>query len=108
MSPNDRPTAVFAFNDGIAYGCYSCFGRHNIKVPEEISLVGFDQSEKFNIAFGSITTVDVNIEAMIEYTCWYLLGRITGVTPEIQAKKIDTKIIDCGTARGIVTNEKEN
>lgn len=98
MPQRDRPTAVFAFNDNMAYGCYSCFERYNVKVPREISIVGFDRTERFTIAFGHITTVDVNIKAMVEYSCWYLFSRLTGKSPEIIAKiMIDTQLVDYGS-----------
>lgn len=102
MPEDERPTAVFAFNDDMAFGCYSCFERHGVKVPGEISIVGFDRSDRFSSAFGPITTVDVNIDAMISYTCWYLRGRLNGTAPDVCAKiQIDTSIIDGRTTRRI-------
>lgn len=41
--PN-RPTAVFAANDEIAYGFYLAAKDHEVRIPEEISIVAFDDS----------------------------------------------------------------
>ena len=96
----ERPTAVFAFNDDMAYGCCSCFRRHGVQVPQDISVAGFDRSERLDMAFDPITTVDVNIEALISYACWYLSGRLTKSTPDACVKiQVETHIIDRGTVR---------
>ncbi|CEK15158.1 LacI family DNA-binding transcriptional regulator [Chthonomonas calidirosea] len=38
----ERPTAVFCSNDELAIGALKAFAEHGVKVPEEISLIGFD------------------------------------------------------------------
>ena len=100
MGESERPTAVFAFNDDMAFGCYSCFERAGIRVPEEISIVGFDKSDRYSYIFPSITTLDVNVGAMIEYSCWILSECLNGTAPRCNAKiQIDTTICDNGTIR---------
>jgi len=46
LSRQPRPTAVVAGNDETAYGLWLSLRRHAVKVPDEISLVGFDDREK--------------------------------------------------------------
>lgn len=100
MPPSERPTAVLAFNDDMAYGCYSCFERAGVRVPEEISIVGFDKSDRYNSIFPLITTVDVNVDAMIKCACWILSGYLNGMAPGFCAKiQIETTICDNGTIR---------
>jgi DNA-binding LacI/PurR family transcriptional regulator len=38
----DPPTAVFAFNDGMAIGAYQAANRAGLRIPDELSVVGFD------------------------------------------------------------------
>ena len=98
-----RPTAVFAFNDDMAFGCYSCFVRAGLKVPDDISIAGFDKSNRYNHIFPGITTVDVNINAMIEYACWILSGYLSSTAPNYSVNiQIDTTIYDNGTIRPIL------
>lgn len=42
LSPGDRPTAVIAYNDVMALGALHAIRAHGLRVPEEISVVGFD------------------------------------------------------------------
>lgn len=107
MPASDRPTAVFAFNDDMSFGCLSCFEKHGLSVPGDISLVGFDKSDRFQSIFRPITTVDVNIDAIVEYTYWYLSGRLAGSAPKTNARiDIDAAIVDNGTVR-VIRPEQE-
>ena len=98
MNESERPTAVFALNDDMAFGCYSSIERAGIRVPGDISIVGFDKSDRYSSIFPMITTVDVNVDAMIEHTCWILSGYLDGTAPGFSVKlQIDTTFIDNGT-----------
>jgi LacI family transcriptional regulator len=103
MKSSERPTAVFAFNDDLAYGCYSVFQRHGLSVPDDISIVGFDKSDRYSGMFPPISTVDVNLNAIVDYAFWYLTGCLSGRAPESRAKiQIDAAFCDNGTIRNIL------
>jgi DNA-binding LacI/PurR family transcriptional regulator len=38
----DRPTAIFAESDEMAYGALRALRRHGLRVPEDMALIGFD------------------------------------------------------------------
>jgi DNA-binding LacI/PurR family transcriptional regulator len=102
MKSAERPTAVFAFNDDLAYGCYSVFQRQKISVPGDISIVGFDKSDRYSGMFPPISTVDVNLDAIVDYASWYLAGRFSGQAPETCSKiQIDAAFCDNGTVKNI-------
>ncbi len=42
LKNNVRFTAIFAFSDIIAWKCWSCLNKKGIRVPEDVSIVGFD------------------------------------------------------------------
>jgi LacI family transcriptional regulator len=95
-----RPTCVFAFNDDMAFGCYSALFQAGIRVPEDISIVGFDKSDRYDSIFPALTTVDVNIDALVEYACWVITGCIEGLAPKFCAViQIDVSISDHGTVK---------
>ena len=42
--PSHLPTGIVAFNDDIAAAAMSVFAQHGLSVPEDISIIGFDDS----------------------------------------------------------------
>lgn len=42
LQRKERPTAVFAFDDTLAYGVYQAAQELGISIPEELSVVGYD------------------------------------------------------------------
>lgn len=43
-SPGSRPTAIFAANDNIAMGVMAAAHRHGITIPEDLALVGYNDT----------------------------------------------------------------
>lgn len=52
-----KPTAVFAANDLIAYGIYQSLQKHNLLIPSDISVVGFDNLFTSQFLNPGLTTV---------------------------------------------------
>ena len=53
----DPPTAVFAASDQMALGVYEAVRRRGLRVPEDLSVVGFDDLELATWASPPLTTV---------------------------------------------------
>jgi len=53
----DPPTAIFAFNDNVAVGVMRAARARGLRVPEDLSVVGFDDSEQAEIVLPALTTV---------------------------------------------------
>lgn len=53
----DRPTAVFAFNDDTALGVYHAAARAGVRVPDDVSVVGFDDMPHALWMIPPLTTV---------------------------------------------------
>ena len=45
LTGSDRPTALFCFNDRMALGAYNSARRLGLRIPEDLSVVGFDNLE---------------------------------------------------------------
>jgi LacI family transcriptional regulator len=44
LSANPRPTAIFACSDWVAFGIYRVAAEMNIRIPEDLSIVGYSDS----------------------------------------------------------------
>ncbi len=53
----NRPDAIFAINDPVAIGVFAHLKQQNIKIPEDIALVGFCNNPISALIEPSITTV---------------------------------------------------
>ena len=56
------PSVLIAANDIIAFGSLNAFLEMNIKVPEEISIIGFDDMPSAKYVTPRLTTVSLNNE----------------------------------------------
>lgn len=65
-APARRPTAIFAANDQMALGAYRALSDVGLRIPEDVSVVGFDDIEEAADFNPPLTTVAQE---------WDLLGR---------------------------------
>lgn len=59
LKKNDRPTAVFCLNDEMAIGAMKKIRQSGLKVPDQISVIGFDDVDWAAHTFPPLTTVQV-------------------------------------------------
>ena len=52
-----KVTAIFAFNDLMAYGAYLTIRSHGYKIPDDISVVGFDDIQLSQVMEPQLTTI---------------------------------------------------
>jgi len=53
----ERPTAIFGFNDNVAIGALRAAEARGLIVPDDLSVVGFDDSEQSGLVTPALTTV---------------------------------------------------
>ncbi len=64
---NNLPTAIFCASDPIAFGAIRALNEHNIRIPEDISIVGFDDIKQASFTTPPLTTVYAPTTQMGEY-----------------------------------------
>ena len=64
----DRPTAVIAFNDRVAIGLRDGLLRAGVRVPEDVSVVGYDDSPLARLGTIDLTSVSQEPEALADAT----------------------------------------
>ncbi|GGK62712.1 LacI family DNA-binding transcriptional regulator [Streptomyces flaveus] len=73
-----HPTAVMAFNDRCATGVLDVFLRAGIAVPDDISVVGFDDSHLARLAHIDLTTVGQDIPRLAHLAVSRAVARLEG------------------------------
>jgi len=99
LSRRPRPTAVVAGNDEIAYGLWRSLCRHGVKVPDEISLVGFDDREEAVLMDPPLSTVRVHKEEIGETCMKMLLERLHHPQMAFSQRVLPTQFLTRGTVR---------
>ena len=87
FSLDPKPTALFASNDFKALQVLRLFKRNNIAVPDDISVVGFDDIEIASIIHPTLTTIHQPIDSMVELGARLLLDQVDG-GPAVKEKQV--------------------
>jgi len=71
-------TAIFAGNDKMALGAIRCLAQRGVKVPEQVSVVGFDDIPYSQFVTPALTTVHLPFYEAGDLACERLIQRIRG------------------------------
>lgn len=99
-NPDNKFNAIISLNDEMALGCIACLEDKNIHVPEDVSVVGFDNvldSMAYDI---NLTTVDQKIEQQAYEAARIAFNLCHGKEPEslittIYAEPVFRKTCGC-------------
>lgn len=76
LEEEETPTAVFACNDMTALGAIEAIKEAGLRVPADVSVVGFDNVEQGSHADPRLTTVNLDTDLMARAACQKLLFTI--------------------------------
>jgi LacI family transcriptional regulator len=78
MARSRSPTAIVFGNDSMALGFMRTLAGAGVKIPDEVSVVGFDDIAAAGLFFPGLTTIRQEMRAMGEEACRFLLRRTKG------------------------------
>jgi LacI family transcriptional regulator len=87
------PTAVFAFNDNLAIGVIQAARSRGLRVPEDVSVVGFDDLEFATIVTPSLTTVRQPLAEMGRTAVSMLVRLLEGQRFETLHVELGTRLV---------------
>lgn len=76
--PKDMPDAFVCSYDEVAYNLIALLKRQGYRVPEDVAVVGYDDSHLARICSPRLTTYRVNTEGMAKMVVSQLIRRMTG------------------------------
>lgn len=97
----DRPTAVFAANDISAIATVEAARELGLRVPEDLSVVGFDNVPESVLCTPPLTTVDQPIREMGRRAITLLIALINGEEIDRTHLTLDTGLVVRGSTRAI-------
>lgn len=83
----ERPDAIFAFNDPTAIGAMKTLQRHGVRIPDEIAVAGFTESEMALVIEPNLTSVEQPSFEMGRATAELLLEQINNPNGEKRSPK---------------------
>ena len=93
-----RPEAVFAVSDIIAFGVLDAFRMTGVRVPHDIAVVGFDGLPQSGRAVYDLTTIEQPLSAMMERALDLLLARIGDATLPDETVTLRGRLIRRGSS----------
>jgi DNA-binding LacI/PurR family transcriptional regulator len=99
-----RPTAIIAGNDEIAFGLWRSLRKSGLSVPDDISLVGFDDREEALLMDPPLTTVRVQKEEIGKHLTELLLEKLRHPGTRLMKRIIPTELVLRGTVKRLVAS----
>ncbi len=82
-------TAVFCVNDQTAYGAYLALFRHGLKVPDDVSVVGFDDLPSSSYSLPPLTSVRQSVRVLGERAAEAILALVCGRRPQLEPPPVE-------------------
>jgi len=89
----DRPTAIIAANDVSALRVVAAAQRRGLRVPADLSVVGFDDIPEAARSAPGLTTVAQPLQDIGAVALEMLLEMLDGSQPKVMHHKLDTQLI---------------
>jgi LacI family transcriptional regulator len=103
LSRPDRPTAVFAANDLSAIATIDAAIELGLRVPEDLSVTGFDNVPESALCTPPLTTVNQPIRRMGQRAVELLVQLIRGEQPDSMHVTLETNLIVRQSTRALPT-----
>jgi LacI family transcriptional regulator len=93
----DRPSAIFAASDLSALGVLEAARRTRLRVPEELSVVGYDDTPAALWSAPPLTTVGQNMAGLGQVALRTLVQQAEGLQPVSHRIELATYLVERGT-----------
>ena len=87
-------TAVFCVNDQTAYGAYLALFRAGLKVPDDVSVVGFDDLPASSYSLPPLTSVRQSVRVLGERAAEAILALVCGRRPQVEPPAVELVVRD--------------
>ncbi|MEH6826206.1 MAG: LacI family DNA-binding transcriptional regulator [Motiliproteus sp.] len=99
---DERPTAIICGNDVLAFGCLLECQHSGIRVPEDVSITGFDDLPLSEHLLPGLTTVHIPTEDMGRQAAEFMLDTLAGKTLKPKVKLPTQLVVRGSTGKAAV------
>ncbi|GGM05181.1 LacI family DNA-binding transcriptional regulator [Dactylosporangium sucinum] len=91
---DDPPTAIVCGNDVIAFGALSAARERNVTVPEDLTVIGFDDIPAAGWPLISLTTMRCDLAELARNAVELLLARIAGTAEAFAQRRLPPVLVE--------------
>jgi LacI family transcriptional regulator len=89
----DPPTAIFGFNDNVAIGAMHAARERGLALPDDLSIVGFDDTTQAGIVTPRLTSVSQPLAEMGRMGVSLLIRILEGQRVDALRMELSTKLV---------------
>jgi LacI family transcriptional regulator len=104
LEAGNPPTAIFAANDDMAAGVMAVASRRGIRVPEALSVAGFDDSPFARLTSPPLTTVHQPVTEIVQAAIAILIGGAKADDDPEKLREMPCRLIERGSTAPIATS----
>jgi len=93
LSSGKKFTAVFVASDNVAMGAKSALREAGLRVPDDVSIIGFDDIPWARYSDPPLTTIRLPAQELASEACLVLLDLMKGSEPNEQHTVLDTELV---------------
>lgn len=90
---SEPPTAIFASNDVMAMGAMDAVRNRGLRIPDDVSIIGFDDIPQSALVRPALTTVNQPLENMGRVATQMLLNLLQGAEKRAKRVELPTELI---------------
>ena len=107
LQPSIAIDAVLSLNNNITVACMECFNEMNLRIPQDIALLSFDDIELYRFSYPTISAVAQPVEEIGEVAVNLLLDEINGISQNKKQVLLPVNLIQRRSS-GIFVNTVTN
>ncbi|WP_353048610.1 LacI family DNA-binding transcriptional regulator [Exiguobacterium sp. s21] len=96
------PTAVFVAGDQMAIGAIEAVHKHGLRVPEDISIIGYDDIEMIKYITPKLTTIRQDTDEIGEAAAELLIEQMTAKERRTERRVIPVRLIERASCAPII------
>lgn len=97
LAAGELPTAVTAFNDSVALGLMERFGRAGVRVPDDVSVAGYDDTAVAGLRAIDLTSVNQDAAAQATGAVEAAVERLDGGRTEVAERVFEPRLVVRGS-----------